>query len=225
MSIDAAKRADLGSEGLLAARRAQLYRGLFLECLTLGWMLIESAVAIGSGIVAHSVSLTAFGLDSVIEMASAGVLVWRLRWEIGHECADDETEDHHERVELRTARVTSVLLWLICAYVVVEAAMKLWHHQGADFSIAGLAITSAAIPVMLLLSRAKRSLANDLGSGALRADAAQGTACWYLAVVVIIGMLALRILHLWWVDAVASLLIVGFLIREAREAWQGRYCC
>jgi len=77
----------------------------------------------------------------------------------------------------------------------------------------------------MLLSRAKRSLSHDLGSGALRADAAQGTACWYLAVVVIIGMLALRFSHLWWVDAVASLFIVGFLAREAREAWQSRHCC
>jgi divalent metal cation (Fe/Co/Zn/Cd) transporter len=218
MSIDSAERADPKSEIPLGKRQAALFRALLLEWLTLGWMAIEATVAIGSGIVAHSVSLTAFGLDSVVEMASAGVLVWRLRWEISHECADDEAEDHHERIELRAARVTSILLWLICAYVVVEAAMKLLHRQGADFSTVGLAVTSAAIPVMLLLSRAKRRLADDLGSGALRADAAQGTACWYLAAVVIIGTLALRFLHLWWVDAVASLLIVGFLVREAREA-------
>ena len=207
------------------ARSRLLARALFLEWLTIGWMLIESIVAIATGVIARSLSLTAFGLDSVIEIASAGTLVWRLRWEIAHRCADDEAEDHHERIELRAARITSVLLWLICIYVVVAAALKLWRHQSAEFSAIGLAVAAAAIPIMVLLSRAKRQLADELGSGSLRADAAQGVACWYLAVVVIIGMLALRFLHLWWVDSAASLLIVGFLVREAREAWEGRYCC
>mgnify|MGYP002400383236 CR=1 FL=1 len=188
-------------------------------------MSVEAAVAIGAGIAARSISLTAFGLDSVVELASAGALIWRLNWEAGHTCADDEDARHHERVELATGRVAAALLAVVCVYVIVEAAFKLLHRAGEGFSPLGLGVTIAAIPIMLALSAAKQKLAKTLGSGALRADAAQGVACWYLAAVVIVGMLAQRWFGLWWIDAVASLVIVSFLIREALDAWYGRGCC
>ena len=92
------------------ARLETITRALQIKWVTIAWMSIEATVAIASGIVAGSVSLTAFGLDSFIEMGSAGALIWRLNWERGHECADDEAEGHHERVELMTSRFAASLL-------------------------------------------------------------------------------------------------------------------
>lgn len=206
-------------------RSPLIRRAILVEWLTIAWMTVESAVAIWSGIAARSVSLTAFGLDSLIEMTSAGVLIWRLNWELGHDCTDEGTCRHLDRVELRASRIAALLLLAVCAYVVVEAGIKLWNRSGEDFSVAGLAVTVVAIPVMLWLSAAKRRLGATLESGSLNADAAQGVACWYLAVVVIVGLLAQRFFGLWWVDGIASLVIVAFLLREAREAWEGKHCC
>jgi len=209
-----------GSERVSLIRRAVL-----VEWLTISWMTVESAVAIWSGIIARSVSLTAFGLDSVIEMTSACVLIWRLNWELGHDCTDEEECQHLDRVELRASRIAALLLVAVCIYVVVEAGSKLWNRSGETFSIAGLAVAVVAIPVMLWLSAAKRRLGATLQSGSLSADAAQGVACWYLAVIVIVGLLAQRLFGLWWVDGIGSLVIVAFLLREAREAWAGSRCC
>jgi len=206
-------------------RSSYIRRALVVEWLTIAWMTVESGVAIWSGIVARSVSLTAFGLDSLIEMTSAGVLIWRLNWELAHDCTDEGGFDHLDRVELRASRIAALLLLAVCAYVIVEAGAKLWNRSGEDFSVVGLAVTVVAIPIMLWLSAAKRRLADKLESGSLNADAAQGVACWYLAVVVIVGLLAQRLFGLWWVDGVASLVIVAFLLREALEAWEGNHCC
>ena len=200
-------------------------RAVLVEWLTISWMTIESAVAIWSGTAARSVSLTAFGLDSLIEMTSAVVLIWRLNWELVHDCTDEGACQHLDRVELRASRIAALLLLAVCAYVVAEAAIKLWNRSGEEFSAAGLAVAVAAIPVMLWLSAEKRRLGAKLESGSLDADAAQGVACWYLAVVVIVGLLAQRLFGLWWVDGVGSLVIVAFLLREAREAWEGKHCC
>lgn len=200
-------------------------RAVLVEWLTIAWMTIEAAVPIWSGIAARSVSLMAFGLDSIVEMMSAGVLIWRLNWELGHDCTDEGACQHLDRVELRASRIAALLLLAVCAYVVVEAGIKLWNRSGEDFSVSGLAVAVAAIPAMLWLSAAKRRLGAKLESGSLAADAAQGVACWYLAVIVIVGLLAQRLFGLWWVDGVGSLVIVAFLLREAREAWEGKHCC
>lgn len=188
-------------------------------------MTIEAVVAIWAGIAARSVSLTAFGLDSVVELLSAGVLMQRLRWEIRREDTSDEDLQIHARVERSASRVAAALLWLLCAYVIVQAAAKLLHREGEGFSGLGVLVAALAIPIMIWLSTSKRRLADGLGSGALRADAAQGVACWYLAVVVIAGMFAQQVFGAWWIDGAASLAIVVFLAREAREAWEGRQCC
>lgn len=214
------------TEGISSPERSRLIRrGVLVEWLTISWMTVESAVAIWSGIAARSVSLTAFGLDSLIEMTSAGVVLWRLNWELGHDCSDEGACRHLDRVELRASRIAALLLLAFCAYVVVEAAIKLWNRSGEDFSVSGLAVAVAAIPVMLWQSAVKRRLGAKLESGSLDADAAQGVACWYLAVIVIVGLFAQRLFGLWWVDGVGSLIIVAFLLREAREAWQGKHCC
>ncbi len=178
-------------------------------------MVIEAVVAIWSGMVARSLSLTAFGLDSVIELASAGVLIWRLRCELRHGL------EISEQVERAARRIAGGLLFALAAYVIAGAGWSLWRGRGQAFSWAGLAVALLAIPAMLWLARRKRDLAQRLGSQALRADAAEAIACLWLSLVVIVGLIAQFALGAWWIDALASLAIVWFLVREGREALAG----
>jgi divalent metal cation (Fe/Co/Zn/Cd) transporter len=200
--------------------RGVLVREAFrVEFLTITWMVIEAAVAIGSAIESHSLTLLAFGVDSVIELASACVLVWRLTVELrrGHVLA--------ESAERTAARIGGTLLFTLAFYVVAAAGWKLWAQQGAEFSASGLVISVLALPIMFVLSRRKLRLAEALGSRALRADAIESITCGWLSLVVVAGLLAQVATGAWWIDSVSSLGIVWFLIREAKEAWQGEYCC
>jgi divalent metal cation (Fe/Co/Zn/Cd) transporter len=203
----------------MANERIALIRQAFhLEYITLAWMTIEAAVAIGAGIAADSLTLTAFGIDSLIELASAIVLIWRLTVELR------QGETFAEKAERTASRVGGALLFALAAYVVASAGWKLWTQQGAEFSVPGLVISVLAIPTMYFLSRRKLHVAEALGSRALRADAVESIACGWLAVVVVAALLVQLLTGAWWVDAVASLGIVWFLVREGREAWEDQDC-
>ena len=177
-------------------------------------MLIEAAVAIGSGIAAQSLSLIAFGADSLIELASAGVLLRRLDVEIRRGA------EFPESVEQRASRISGALLFLLAVYVIVSAAYGLWVRRGQEFSTPGLVLAVLAIPVMWWLARAKIRVADQIGSRALRADAIESITCGYLSGVVVIGLLVqLFMPRWWWVDSATSLVIVVILVKEARAAW------
>jgi divalent metal cation (Fe/Co/Zn/Cd) transporter len=200
--------------------RAALIRQAFrLEYLTLAWMAIEAGVAIASALSANSLTLLAFGVDSLIEMTSALVLVWRLTVELRH------GEKFAESTEAKASRIGGGLLFGLAIYVVAGAGWKLWMQQGAEFSLPGLVLSVLALPVMYFLSRRKLALAQGLGSRALRADAVESITCGWLSLVVVAALLAQLAIGAWWVDAVASLGIVWFLVREGREAWSGEECC
>jgi divalent metal cation (Fe/Co/Zn/Cd) transporter len=190
-----------------------------LEWLTVAWMTIEALVALGAGVIAGSVTLTAFGLDSVIELVSAGVLIWRLTDELRR------GETFSSRTERIASRSGGVLLFVLAAYIVLGAAWSLWAHHGAEFSVPGLVVTAVAIPIMYVLARQKLNVARELGSGAMRADAIESITCGWLSLVVVVGLVANLLIGAWWVDAVTSLGIVWFVVNEAREAWSGEDCC
>lgn len=199
------------SDAVAVERRTALVREAFrLEYLTIGWMVIEAGVAIGSGIAARSVTLLAFGIDSVIELASAGVLIWRLTVELRN------GQSFAEAAERMASRIGGALLFALAAYVILAAGWSLWTGQGQDFSWPGLVISLAAIPIMWVLSRRKLRLAGALGSPALRSDAMKSIACGWLSFMVVIGLLAQLALGAWWVDAVTSLAIVWMLVKEGR---------
>lgn len=199
-------------------RTAWIRRAFRLEYVTLAWMMIEAAVAIGSGIAADSLTLMAFGIDSLIELASAAVLVWRLNVELRQGRA------FAEKAERTASRIGGALLFALAAYVVASAGWKLWMQQGAEFSLPGLVISVLAIPIMYFLSRRKLQAAEALGSPALRADAVEGITCGWLAFVVVGALVAQVLVGAWWVDALGSLGVVWFVIREGREAWEGKEC-
>jgi divalent metal cation (Fe/Co/Zn/Cd) transporter len=200
-------------------RPALIRQAFQLEYITLGWMTIEAVVAITAGVAAGSLTLMAFGIDSLIELASAAVLLWRLTVELRHGQA------FAEKAEKTASRIGGALLFALAGYVVAVAAWKLWMREGAEFSLPGLAISVLAVPVMYFLSRRKLQVAEALGSRALRADAIESITCGWLAFVVIGALVAQLLTGAWWVDAVASLGIVWFVIREGREAWEGEECC
>ena len=191
-------------------------RAFLLEWFTAGWMLIEASVAIGAGVAANSLSLIAFGADSLIELVSAGVLLWRLNVELRHGAEFPESVEH------RASRIGGVLLFVLAAYVLVNAAHGLWKREGQEFSTPGLILAVLAIPVMWWLARAKIRVAAQIGSRALRADAVESITCGYLSGVVVLGLIAQLLMPgWWWVDRVASLAIVALLAKEGREAWEG----
>lgn len=207
------------SRSASSPERTGLIREAFrLEGLTVAWMLIEAAVAVVSGLTAGSLLLLAFGLDSLIELASACVLIWRLSVELRRGQAFSEGAEH------LASRIGGGLLFALTAYVVVSAGWSLWTHQGAEFSPSGLVLCILAISIMRYLARRKIAVAEKLGSRAMRADAMESITCGSLSFVVVVGMIAQAVFGAWWVDPIASLAIVWFLVKEGREAWNGEEC-
>jgi divalent metal cation (Fe/Co/Zn/Cd) transporter len=181
-------------------------------------MTIEAIVASRSGFAAHSVTLLAFGLDSIIELVSAGVLIWRLTIELKH------GHDFSEEAEQRAGKIGSIPLFALATYVIISAGWGLWARQGAEFSMPGLVVALAAIPIMYLLAKRKIAIAKKIGSRALRADAVESITCGWLSVVVVAGLIAQFLTGAWWIDSVTSLGIVWFLVKEGREAWASEAC-
>ncbi len=186
----------VGRRETAAGDRAALLRDAFrIEYLTIAWMVIEATVAIASAIEANSLTLLAFGVDSVIELASACVLVWRLTVELRR------GQLFAEKAERRAARIGGALLFALAIYVVAAAGWKLWAQEGAEFSVPGLVVSVLAMPIMYFLSRRKLRLAEALGSGALRADAIESITCAWLSLVVVAGLVTQLLIGAWWVDS------------------------
>jgi divalent metal cation (Fe/Co/Zn/Cd) transporter len=199
--------------------RLPLIREAFrLEWLTIGWMTVEAVVAIGAGVTAGSLVLIAFGLDSVIELASAGVLMWRLLVELRH------GQKFSERAERIASHIGGALLFLLAIYITAAAIWRLWNGTGEEFSWPGFLVALIAIPAMRYLARRKIDIAEKIGSRALRADAIEAVTCGWLSFVVVVTLAAQWLVGAWWIDAVGSLAIVWFLVKEGREAWRGECC-
>lgn len=197
----------------IGARAQAVRAGVRLELLTILWMVVEAAVAIGAGILARSVLLTAFGFDSVIELLSAGVLLWRLSVE-----ANGNNAEWIAHVEHRATWASAVLLVLLCLYVVATSVFGLLSHVQPERSWLGIAVSLGALVIMPLLTRAKRRINQTLESSALRADIAESLCCSYLAATTLGGVLLTAVLGLWWIEYVAAVVLLYYLVRETREA-------
>jgi divalent metal cation (Fe/Co/Zn/Cd) transporter len=195
------------------ARRHAVRRGLRLEVFTVSWMAVEAAVAIGAGVAARSVLLTAFGLDSAIELISGVTLLWRLSAEARN--ADPETV---ERVEGRAVRVSAGLLVLLCAYVLGASLAGMVARVEPEGSWAGIGVSAAAVAVMPLLAWRKLDANRTLGSSALRADIAETITCAWMAAATLVGVALGTVLGWWWAQYAAALVLLVFIAREAWEA-------
>ncbi len=201
-------------------RRDAVQHALRLEVITIAWMSMEAVGAIGAGLLARSTLLLAFGIDSVIELVSAGVLYRRLRLE----AAGADTRNV-EATEAMAGKIGGTLLFVLAAYVLASSTYKLFHRGGAAESYVGLAIAVVAAVGMPALARAKLRIADQIGSRALRADAMESFTCGYMAWVLIAGLGANALLHWWWLDAAGALVLVPLLVKEGREAFTGECRC
>ena len=197
---------------------------LLLTYITLGWMTIEGAASLLLGWASKSLLLEAFGIDSLIELFSASVLLWRLRIE----ASGRADEARVEAVEHRASRLVGYTLYFLVAYVVFNSAYGLFiAHRVTDTheSAWGILIGLVAKVGMPILAGYKLKVAARLNSRALRADAIEAITCGYLSIVLMIGLAATRILGWWWLDSVAALALIPFLIKEARAAIEGEDAC
>ena len=203
----------------IATRPQLLARGLHLAYLTVGWNLVEGFVAVGAALAAGSVALLGFGIDSFVETASGLIIIWRLM-------AERRAIDHEriETIERRAQRLVAASLVGLAAYITVDAVTTLVGGERPEPSPVGVGVAALSLGVMWWLARAKRRTAIALGSRAMQADAFQTTACWWLSLAVLVGVGFNTLFGLSWADPVAALVIPVFLIREAREAWEGEDC-
>ena len=198
---------------LTAERRAVLARrSLWLAYLTAGYNLLEGVVAVVAGSAASSAALIAFGLDSFVEVSSAGVLIWQFR---------SAVPEARERLALR---LIGLSFFALAAWVAVDAVRSLLAGGDADASPVGIGLAAASLVVMPLLVRAKRRTGRELRSATVLADSTQTMLCAYLSAVLLAG-LVLNALWGWsWADPIAALVIAAVATKEGVEAWRGEQC-
>ena len=204
-------------------RSADVHLALWLTYITLGWMTIEGATSLLLGWASKSLLLEAFGIDSIVELFSAGVLLWRLKVE----SSGSASETRVEAVERRAARWVGFSLYALVAYVLFSSAYGLFFNQritDTHASAWGIIIGLVAKVGMPILAGYKLRVAARLNSRALRADAMEAITCGYLAIVLMVGLAATRLFGWWWLDSIAALALIPFLIKEARAAISGDDC-
>lgn len=194
-------------------------KGLVAEYFTVGWNVVEGVIAIAAGVIAGSIALVGFGLDSCIEVASGLVLIWRLR---KHEFSDEEDE---ETAEKKAVFFVGTTFFLLALYIIYESGKKLFFQEQPAESLIGIILAIVSLIVMPLLAIWKKKIAAEINSRALRADALETLACSYLSFTLLVGLGANALFGWWWADPVAALAMVYFLLKEGTEAvhegWEG----
>ena len=195
---------------LRLARRAK-----WLSWASLSYMAIEGIVAIVAGIVAGSIALIGFGLDSAIEGFASGVIVWRFTgW---------RTLSHH--AEERAQKLVAVQFFILAPYVAVESVRALVNGSHPETSVVGIALAASSLVVMPYLGRAKQRIGSRIGSSATASEGKQNLLCAYLAAALLVGLVGNAVFGAWWLDPMVGLLIAGLAVYEGRESWRGDACC
>lgn len=197
-------------------RTALVRRGIALSWITIGYNLLEAIISIGAGIIARSVALVGFGIDSAIEVSASIAAQWRLR--------ADMDVIKRARAERLAARIIGILFLLLAVYVAYDSIDALWHHEPPERSTIGVFVLILSVVVMPLLARAKRRIADALGSRALRADATQTSLCAYLSIIALGGVALNWLLAWWWADPVAALIMVPIITKEGIEGIRSESC-
>lgn len=191
-----------------AAGHARLLRrGVLLARLTIAWNVVEAVVAVGAGIAAGSIALVGFGLDSLIEVFAAAVVLWELR-------------DRHGEREARALRLIAGSFFVLALYVTVEAVWDLTGGREAETSPVGIGLAAVSLAVMPALAVAKRRVGEAVGSRVLVADSKETLLCAWLSLILLAGLGLNASVGWWWADPVAALGIAALAVREGREAWE-----
>lgn len=198
---------------LTARRRSALNRAsLRLAYATAGYNLVEGVVAIAAGAAASSAALVGFGLDSLVEVSSAAVVIWQFR---------SRVPEARERLALR---LIGASFFALALYVTVDSLLSLFGRGAAEPSTVGIVLAAVSVVVMPLLVWAKRRVGRELGSATVMADSKQTLLCTYLSAILLVGLVLNATLGWSWADAIAALVIAGVAVREGIEAWRGESC-
>jgi divalent metal cation (Fe/Co/Zn/Cd) transporter len=199
-----------GAEWHAAARKAR-----WLSWLSLVWMGAEGAIALVAGILAGSIALISFGLDSFIEGFASLVIVWRFTgWRLLSHAAEE-----------RAQKLVALQFFILAPYVAFEAVHKLITSEEPQTSWLGIALVTSSLIGMPFLGVAKRRLADRLGSVATRGEGTQNLLCAYLAAAVLVGLLGNALFGFWWLDPAAALVVAAVALKEGRASWRGEGCC
>jgi len=203
---------------LQSRNRADLVRrGRYLEYFTIGYNSLEGLIAVAAGLLAGSIALVGFGFDSLIEVTSGAVLLWRLH--------ADLDEERRERVEAISLRIVGACFVLLAIYVSFDSVKSLIRREAPQESIVGIVLAAVSLIVMPLLVRAKRKVACGINSAALMADSKQTELCTYLSAILLAGLLLNALLGWWWADPIAALVMVPIIVKEGIEGLRGETCC
>lgn len=209
------------SQGVLLTsdtnRASLVKRGRYLEYFTIGYNSLEGLIAVAAGLIAGSIALVGFGFDSLIEVTSGAVLLWRLH--------SDVDEARREQVEAISLRIVGVCFVVLAVYVTYDSVKSLFKREAPEESLVGIVLAAVSLVVMPLLVRAKRKVARAINSGALMADSKQTELCTYLSAILLGGLLLNALLGWWWADPVAALIMVPIIVKEGVEALRGETCC
>ena len=198
-------------------RAIAITRGRNLEYLTVGWNSLEGIIAVAFGLLAGSIALVGFGFDSVIEVSSGLVLLWRLH--------QDGDSVRREQIEARALKLVGITFLVLAAYVGYDAVASLVRGEPPEVSYPGIALAALSLAVMPALARAKRRVAASISSRALQADARQTDICAYLSAILLAGLLLNAVAGWWWADPVAALAMVPIIAKEGIEGLRGETCC
>jgi len=204
-------------EETVVNRQAIARRGRRLEYFTIAWNSLEGIVGVVAGLIAGSISLVGFGIDSFIEVISGAALLWRM--------SVDAEEHRRPRIEQITLRIVGLCFLALAAYVGHGAVSNLIAKRAPGHSLAGILLACASLVVMPLLSGSKRRVAAQLKSAAMSADAKQADFCMYLSAILLGGLLLNALANLWWADPIAGLIMVPIIGREGLEGLRGETCC
>ena len=198
-------------------RASLVRRGRYLEYFTIGYNSLEGLIAVVAGMIAGSIALVGFGFDSLIEVTSGSVLLWRLHADIN--------EERRERVEAISLRIVGVCFAVLAIYVSYDSVKSLIRREAPEESVVGIVLAAVSLVIMPLLVRAKRKVARSINSGALMADSKQTELCTYLSAILLGGLLLNALVGWWWADPVAALIMVPIIVKEGLEALRGETCC
>ncbi len=206
----------LPTAALTRDRYAELARRVKqLSWLSLAWMTVEGVVAIAAGIVAGSIALVGFGLDSAVEGVASVVIIWRFTGQ----------RVFSQVAEQRAQKLVAIQFFLLAPYVAYESVGALAGGERADVSWVGIGLAIGSVILMPLLGIAKQRLADQIGSAATAGEGRQNMLCAYLAGALLVGLIGNAAAGAWWLDPLVGLLIAAVAVREGLEAWRGVGCC
>lgn len=205
------------SPALSLDRPALVRRSRRLNYATLAYNSLEGLIALGAGFLAGSVALVGFGVDSLIELTASGTALWRLQ--------ADANPRHRQWAEDRSLRVVGLLFLALALYVAIDAARTLATGQAPERSCIGIILATVSLVVMPMLAQAKKSVAMQLQSGALAAEAKQTLICTYLSALLLGGLGLNALAGWWWADPIAALAMVPLIAREGIAGLRGRAFC